>query len=152
MARSWCVTWVDHHQGITRALTHGFPPKLPTLDTAISALHEDLERRGLLDRVLVVLASEFGRTPRLNPAGGRDHWSRASSALLFGAGVKKGAVAGQTDARGEEPDGFSVSPSDLYATVLHALGANTRAMLQTPDGRPIRVLDEDAEPVRRILA
>ena len=142
----------DHHQGINRALTHGFPPKLPALDTAISALHEDLERRGLLERVVVLLASEFGRTPRLNPAGGRDHWSRASSALLFGAGIKKGVAAGQTDARGEELDGFAVSPKDLYATVLHALGVDTEASLTTPDGRPIRVIDEDAEPVRRVLA
>ena len=142
----------DHHQGINRALTHGFPPKLPALDTAISALHEDLDRRGLLDRVLVLLASEFGRTPRLNPAGGRDHWSRASSTLLFGAGIKQGVAAGQTDARGEEPDGYAVSPKDLYATVLHALGADTEASLTTPDGRPIRVVDEDAEPVQRILA
>jgi len=141
----------DHHQGIKRALTSGFPPKLPALDSAISALHEDLDRRGLLDRVLVVLASEFGRTPRLNPAGGRDHWSRASSALLFGAGIKKGVAAGKTDARGEEPDGYAVSPKDLYATILKALGVNMEASLTTPDGRPIRVVDEDAKLVSRIL-
>ena len=55
-------------------------------------------------------------------------------------------------ARGEEPDGYAVSPKDLYATVLHALGADTEASLTTPDGRPIRVVDEDAEPVQRILA
>lgn len=142
----------DHHQGINTALSQGFPPKLPALDTTISALHEDLERRGLLDRVLVVLASEFGRTPRLNPAGGRDHWSRASSALLFGAGIKKGVAAGKTDARGEEPDGYAVSPKDLYATILQALGIDTKTSLTTPDGRPIRIVDEDAQIVNRILA
>lgn len=141
----------DHHQGIARALTEGFPPKLPALDTAISALHEDLAKRGLLDRVLVVLASEFGRTPRLNPAGGRDHWSRASSTLLFGAGIKAGGVAGRTDARGEEPDGFAVSPADLYATMLRALKVEQETSLTTADGRPIRVVEEDAKPVDRIL-
>jgi hypothetical protein len=142
----------DHHQGINRALTHGFPPKLPALDTAISALHDDLAQRGLLDRVLVVLASEFGRTPRINPAGGRDHWSRASSVLLFGAGVKKGVVAGKTDARGEEPVDLPVSPKDLYATLLHALDVDREATLTTPDGRPVRVVDEDAKPVRQVLS
>ena len=101
---------------------------------------------------MVVIASEFGRTPRMNPSGGRDHWSRASSVLLFGAGVKKGAVAGKTDARGEEPAELPVSPTDLYATVLRALGADTEAVLTTPDGRPIRVVEEDAKPVREILA
>ncbi len=142
----------DHHQGIGRALTHGFPPKLPALDSAISALHEDLEGRGLLERVLVVLASEFGRTPRINPAGGRDHWSRASSVLLFGAGVRRGAVAGSTDARGEEPTELPVSPADLYATILRALGADTEAVLTTSDGRPIRVVEEDTKPVQAVLA
>jgi hypothetical protein len=142
----------DHHQGIARALTYGFPPKLAALDEAISALHEDLRKRDLLDKVLVVVASEFGRTPRLNPAGGRDHWSRASSVLLFGAGTKTGAVVGETDARGEEPVARPVSPHDLYATVLSALGADTGRTLFTADGRPIRVVGEDAEPVREILA
>lgn len=141
----------DHHQDINRNLTSGFPPKLPALDTAISALHDDLEQRGLLDRVLVVLASEFGRTPRLNPAGGRDHWSRASSVLLFGAGVQRGVVVGQTDARGEEPATDPVSPKDLYATVLQALGADTTATLTSPDGRPIKVVDDDASPVQQVL-
>jgi hypothetical protein len=141
----------DHHQGIGRSLTQGFPPKLPALDTAISALHDDLERRGMLENTLVVLASEFGRTPRLNPAGGRDHWSRASSVLLFGAGVKRGAVAGKTDARGEEPAELPVTPRDLYATILHALGADTNAILKTPDGRPVRVVEEEAKLVKQIL-
>lgn len=142
----------DHHQGITRALSHGFPPKLPALDEAISALHEDLDRRGLLDRVLVVLASEFGRTPRINPAGGRDHWSRASSVLLFGAGVARGAVVGKTDARGEEPAERPVSPTEMYATILQALGADLGHTLRTADGRPIRVVEEGIQPVHEILA
>ena len=142
----------DHHRGIKRALSEGFPPKLPALDSAISALHQDLERRGLLERVLVVLASEFGRTPRINPAGGRDHWSRASSVLLFGAGVRRGVVAGRTDARGEEPIDLPVSPADLYATILQALRADPEASLSSPDGRPIRVIEEGAKPIREILA
>jgi hypothetical protein len=142
----------DHHRGIARELSTGFPPKLPALDEAISALHDDLRRRGLLDKVLVVLASEFGRTPRINPAGGRDHWSRASSALLFGAGTRRGVAVGETDARGEEPIARPVSPHDLYATILHALGTDLKRTLFTPDGRPIRIVEDDASPVDEILA
>ena len=71
--------------------------------------------------------------------------------MLFGAGIKKGVAAGKTDARGEEPDGYAVSPKDLYATILKALGVNMEASLTTPDGRPIRVVDEDAKLVSRIL-
>lgn len=141
----------DHHQGIKRALTYGFPPKLPTLDAGISALHEDLKRRGLLDRVLVVLASEFGRTPRMNPSGGRDHWSRASSVLLFGGGIREGVAVGQTDPRGEEPDGFAVSPADLQATILQALGVDSGATLQTSTGRPVSLVAKEAKVVKQIL-
>ena len=142
----------DHHRGIAREMTYGFPPKLPALDEAISALYEDLRQRELLDKVLVVLASEFGRTPRINPSGGRDHWSRASSTLLFGAGTKRGRVVGETDARGEEPIARPVSPQDLYATILQALGADLERKLVTADGRPIRIVEEGAAPVAEILA
>ena len=72
--------------------------------------------------------------------------------LLFGAGIKRGAVAGRTDARGEEPDGFAVSPSDLYATTLTALGLDLDTTLTTSDRRPIRIVEEDAQPVKQVLA
>lgn len=142
----------DHHQGIKREMTYGFPPKLVAVDQAVSALHADLERRGLLDEVLVVLASEFGRTPRLNPSGGRDHWSRASSALMFGAGLKEGVVVGKTDARGEEPAERPVSPGELHATILKAVGADPDHLLRTPDGRPVRVVEEGVRAIGEVLA
>ncbi|MGK0189031.1 MAG: hypothetical protein ACI9R3_004848 [Verrucomicrobiales bacterium] len=142
----------DHHQGIARALTYGFPPKLEMINQAVPALYQDLAERGLLERTTVLLASEFGRTPRLNPAGGRDHWSRASSALLFGAGLKPGTVVGKTDARGEEPAERAVSPADLFMTVLAALGFDTDKNLTTPDKRPVRVVDEEAFPIKEMLA
>jgi uncharacterized protein (DUF1501 family) len=141
----------DHHVGITRALTYGFPPKLEALDQAVTALHEDLARRGLDERVTVVLASEFGRTPRINPSGGRDHWARASSVLLFGGGLKRGVVVGKTDANGEAPIERPVSPADLFCTVLGALGADLEQVLHTPDGRPVRTVNESAKPIREIL-
>ena len=142
----------DHHRGIARELSFGYPPKLTALDQCVSALHEDLERRGMLDRVLVVVASEFGRTPRLNAAAGRDHWPRASSTFLFGAGLKEGVVVGKTDPRGEEPAERPVSPESLFLTILAALGADTTRQFQTPDGRPIRLVEEETEPVGEILA
>ncbi len=142
----------DHHIDIKNGLTFGYPPKLNAMDEAISALHEDLDRRGLLEKVIVMVASEFGRTPRINPRAGRDHWSRASSVLLFGAGLRKGTVVGRTDAKGEVPVERPVSPADLFTTVLAALGANLHQTLYTPDGRPVRLVDEGIHPIREVLA
>jgi hypothetical protein len=137
----------DHHQNMRRALTYGFPPKLVALDDAFSALVEDLEASGLGERVVVALLSEFGRTPRLNPQGGRDHWPRASSVVLYGAGLPRGAVIGATDRRGEEPSERPVSPADLHATILKAMGVDWKTQLRTADGRPVPVVETGAEPV-----
>jgi hypothetical protein len=142
----------DHHRGIKSSLTFGYPAKLDAVDQAVSALREDLERSGLDQRVTVLLASEFGRTPRLNAAGGRDHWPRASSALLFGAGLQRGVVVGTTDARGEEPIERPVSPENLFHTVLRALDIDTDRALAAPNGRPIPIVSKDSEPISEILA
>jgi len=143
------VGW-DHHLKIASALTYGFPPKLDALDQALSALVDDLEE-GAGD-VLVCVASEFGRTPRLNPAGGRDHWPRAQSVLLYGAGIARGAVLGTTDAKGEEPASDPCTPGDLFATLVRALEIDADAALRTPDGRPVRLVPEDAKPLAAVLA
>ena len=142
----------DHHQGIASALTFGYPPKLTALDQAVSALHEDLDRRDMLGNTTVMVASEFGRTPRINPAAGRDHWSRASSALLFGAGLKQGVVVGKTDPRGEAPVERPVSPADLFYTLLSALGADLDQKLHTATGRPIRIVEEQTSLIHEALA
>jgi Protein of unknown function (DUF1501) len=140
----------DHHQRIDTALTYGFPPKLRALDQALSALLDDLRDRELQDDVLVAVASEFGRTPRLNPAGGRDHWPRAQSVLLFGAGIRP-AVVGRTDARGEEPVERPLAPEDVFATLVAALGIDVDTVLTTPDGRPVRVVAPGALPIAEVL-
>lgn len=140
----------DHHQRIDTALTYGFPPKLRALDQALAALLDDLRQRELEDRVLVCVASEFGRTPRLNPAGGRDHWPRAQSVLLCGAGIKPGVV-GRTDARGEEPAERPIAPEDLFATIVTALGLPADQVLHTADGRPVRLIAAGAAPVFEAL-
>ncbi len=142
----------DHHVDMVRALTYGFPPKLQALDDALGALIDDLDRSGMAEDTVVCLASEFGRTPRLNPSGGRDHWPRAQSVLLFGGGIRRGVAFGTTDHKGEEPASDAVTPADLFATLLTALGEDTGRILRSADGRPVRLVEEGAAPIRGVLA
>ena len=115
---------------------------LPTLDRAISALIRDLSSRGLLDETIVVCAGEFGRTPRVNTTGGRDHWSQSMTALLAGGGILGGSVFGSTDARGTAPTTDPCSPDDLAATIFHRLGFGPRHEVATASGRPIAIFRE----------
>ena len=94
----------------------------PWLDRALSALLADLHERGLLERTLVVAVGEFGRSPKINPMAGRDHWEHCYSALLAGGGVQGGRVVGSSDARGSHPHDHPATPADLAATVQHAVG------------------------------
>ena len=133
------VGW-DTHLKIDYNLTYGFPGKLPGLDAALSSLLEDLDDRGLLDTTLVVVMGEFGRTPKINPRGGRDHWPGANSMLFAGGGVLGGQVIGRTDARGELPAENPVSPEDLARTLYTLLGVNPDQTFETSDGRPIQLV------------
>jgi hypothetical protein len=99
----------------------------PWLDQALSALLEDLHERGLLERTLVVAVGEFGRSPKINPMAGRDHWEHCYSALVAGGGVAGGRIIGSSDPRGEHPHDHAVLPADLAATVFHAAGITTEA-------------------------
>jgi uncharacterized protein (DUF1501 family) len=114
----------------------------PWLDQALSALLEDLHRRRLLERTLVVAVGEFGRSPKINPMAGRDHWEHCYSALLAGGGVAGGRVVGSSDARGEHPHDRAVTPADLAATIFHAAGLTTElaATLGLPPAG--KVIDE----------
>jgi hypothetical protein len=125
--------------------------KLPDLDLAVSALIEDLEARGLLESTLVIVMGEFGRTPKLNAVGGRDHWPRASSVLMAGGGIKRGQVVGETDQYGELPAERPVGPEDVLHTVYHALGIDADKEYRTTTGRPVRVLDKGGV-IREALA
>jgi hypothetical protein len=108
----------------------------PEFDTAISALLTDLEERGLLESTLVVATGEFGRTPKLNANGGRDHWAGCWTALVAGGGIRGGEVLGASDASASEPKDRPVSPQELVATVYHALGVDADATIPGPQGRP----------------
>jgi uncharacterized protein (DUF1501 family) len=130
----------DTHTQIAYNLTYGFPGKMPGLDLAYSALLEDLKERGLLAKTLVVLMGEFGRTPKINPSGGRDHWSRANSVCLAGGGVMGGQVIGKTDAFGEVPTDEPITPQDFARTLYTLLKVDPDHAFTTPDGRPIKLV------------
>ena len=101
----------------------------PMFDLAFSALIDDLTSRGLLQKTLVVCAGEFGRSPRLNPRGGRDHWTGVFSAIFAGGGVRGGQVLGSSDGNGGEPRDLPLAAEQIPATILHALGIATPAGL-----------------------
>lgn len=115
------------------------PGNLPQLDMSLSTLIEDLDQRGLLETTLVVAMGEFGRTPKINKSGGRDHYPRAGSVLLAGAGVRGGAVIGATTADGSEPATRPYHPEDFAATIYHTLGLDPETTFYPKQSRPIRI-------------
>ncbi|MFN5299103.1 MAG: DUF1501 domain-containing protein [Planctomycetaceae bacterium] len=141
----------DDHSNIKEG--HGY--KLPHVDLAVSALLEDLEVRGMLDRVLVLVMGEFGRTPKINtgqpgiPIPGRDHWGNAISVLMAGA-VRGGQVVGATNARAEHPIDRPLKPADVLATVYRFLGIDQTLTFPDFAGRPIPILDE-GRPIEGVL-
>jgi arylsulfatase A-like enzyme len=115
----------------------------PGFDKAWYGLITDLDRRGLLDDVLVVCTSEHGRTPKLNSAagGGRDHWSSVYTSLMAGAGVKRGHIVGASDKHGAEVADRPISPKDLLATAYHLLGIDHGTVVHDRVGRPLPLVD-----------
>ena len=114
----------------------------PSFDQAVPALLNDLEQRGLLDDTLVVISTEFGRTPKINTLLGRDHWPNAFSIAMAGGGVKGGQVIGASDKQAAEVADRPITPGDMAATVLHLMGINHESTLYTPLGRPIPLVEE----------
>ena len=124
----------------------------PMFDNAYSSLLEDLSRMGLLDTTLVLATGEFGRTPRINPAGGRDHWPQCWTVVLAGGGIKGGQVVGSSDAIGGAPVDRPVTPSHVAATVYKCLGIPIETELKTPQGRVVRLVDHGFDPVDELFA
>lgn len=135
----------DTHEGLVTQLKLGYSGAkvgvglVPTFDLGFSALIADLEDRGLLDETLVVAMGEFGRTPKLNTRGGRDHWPRVFSVVLAGGGVRGGQVIGSSDRVGESPNDNPVTPADLAYSIYSLLGIDPQRELRTSDGRPIPI-------------
>ena len=119
------------------------------LDPAIAALLRQLRQRGLLRHTVVVCGGEFGRTPTMNPAGGRDHWPHGFSVALAGGGLRGGQVVGATDPEGGRQVERAVAIADLHTTVLRALGIDPRREIVTPAGRPVRYAD--GKPIGELL-
>lgn len=114
---------------------------LPALDGGLPTLLRDLADRGLLRTTLVVVTGEFGRTPRINNNAGRDHWGPAFTVAVAGGGIQGGRVIGRSDARAERPAGDPRGPEDLCATMYHLLGIDPADEFHTPDGRPVRIVN-----------
>jgi hypothetical protein len=142
------VTWDCHADGgsLGSDLDDYRDTLCPTFDLAYSALLEDLHQRGMLSNTLVVAMGEFGRTPHLNPRGGRDHWPGVWSALFAGAGVKGGQVVGSSDRLGGEPKDRPATAAMLAATVYHALGIDPATRLPCADGPLV-----EAAPIRELF-
>lgn len=128
----------------------------PTLDRTLTALVEDLDERGLLSTTLVVAMGEFGRTPIINPALGRDHWPNCWSLAVAGAGIKAGHVVGASDEKGYNVTERVVTMGDLYATIYKVLGIDWTKEYMSPIGRPLKIAnsldDRTGEPVEELLA
>jgi len=140
------VTWDCHGAGPFSTLDDYKRQLLPTFDRAFSTLLDDLESRGLLETTMVAAVGEFGRTPRINSSGGRDHWPGVWSVALAGGGVRGGQVVGASDDRAAEPVDRPVSPGELLASMHHALGIDPATAL---DGAEPLV---DAAPVYELFS
>lgn len=127
----------DHHAGIENAMRR----QAPMLDQALAALISDLDDRGMLDSTLVLVTSEFGRTPKINATAGRDHFPRVYSVALAGGGFKRGLVYGSSNSTASEPEENPVRIEDVLTTVYQQIGINADKELMAPGGRPIEVID-----------
>ena len=140
-----CVT-IDHSNWDTHYNNFQVLKKdlLPLLDAGVPTMLNDLSDRGMLDNTLVCVMGEFGRTPRVNKFAGRDHWGPANCILLAGGGIQGGRAIGDTNARGERPASDPVGPEDLAATMYRCIGIDPDAEFHTPEGRPIKVVNNGA--------
>ncbi len=136
----------DHHRQLFDALNK----RLPSWDTTVATLIEDLELRGLLESTLVVVLGEFGRTPKINSDAGRDHWSNAMSVLMAGAGTPGGTIVGATDPRGYAAVERVLSPENFASTIYRKLGIDPDRILYTPQGRPVHIVS-DPTPIDELM-
>jgi len=138
--------WDTHQNNFTSLKTR----LLPRIDAGFSALLSDLKERGMLDSTLLVWFGDFGRTPKINPSAGRDHWSTAGVACMAGGGLKGGQVVGSTNQFAEYVTDSPASPQDLAATIYTALGIPLHTWYKTQDGRPIELCPE-GKPIRQLF-
>lgn len=145
------ITWDIHGSKPFTSITGMKELVCPMYDQAYTALIEDLEKRGLLGNTLVANLSEFGRTPRVNPAGGRDHWPQCWTVYFAGGGVKGGRVVGKSDPQGAYPAERPTTPADVIATIYHSLGVNLETELPGPQGRPFPIVDRGYREISELF-
>ena len=141
-SQSW-----DMHNKMKPQLEQACPP----FDRAVSTFLDDLEQRGLSEKILLVLTGEFGRTPRINGDAGRDHWGPLCTLALAGGGLKMGQVVGESSAKAEEPKTPPITPKDLMATIFHVLGINPEVQFIDPAGRPQYLLPAGAKAIAELI-
>ncbi len=136
----------DHHTDIFNSFTK----RVPAFEASIAALIEDLNERGRLDRTMVIMLGEFGRTPKVNKDAGRDHWSNAMSVLFAGGGTPGGQVIGATDRQGYSAVERVLSPENFVSTIYRKLGIDPDMILYTPEGRPTHLVS-DPTPIHELM-
>ncbi|WP_417377663.1 DUF1501 domain-containing protein [Gimesia sp.] len=140
--------WHANREGTIEYLSRKY---LPVFDHALAVFLQDLEERGLLEQTTVIVWGEFGRTPRINAKGGRDHWPGTQSVLLAGGGIQGGRVVGQTDRVGGVPLDRPVHVQEIFASLYQNLGIDfTTAQFTDLSGRPRYLIDDDKQPVREL--
>jgi hypothetical protein len=144
------VTLAYNGWDMHRDIKTGFERRGPELDHAVAAFLEDVERRGLSDRILLVVTGEFGRTPKVNRNSGRDHWAPLSTLALAGGGLRMGQVVGESAPKADVPRSKPIRPQDLMATVFHVLGIEPHTQFVNPAGRPVYML-EDGQPISALV-
>ena len=127
----------DHHAGIENAMRR----QAPMLDQALAGLISDLDDRGMLDSTLVLITSEFGRTPKINATAGRDHYPRVYSVAAAGGGFRRGLVYGSSNSTASEPEENPVRIEDVLTTVYQQIGINADKELMSPGSRPVEIID-----------
>jgi len=146
------ITWDIHGSKPFTSIAGMKDIVAPMYDQGYTALLEDLFQRGMLDSTMVTALSEFGRTPRINPAGGRDHWPQCWTVNFAGGGIKGGRVVGKSDDIGAYPVERPVKPSEIAATIYHCLGLDLDTHLPGPAGRPFPLVDFGTQPIRELLS
>jgi hypothetical protein len=145
------ITWDIHGSKPFTSIAGMKDIVAPMYDQGYSALIEDLHQRGLLDNTLVTNLAEFGRTPRVNPAGGRDHWPQCWTIGFAGGGVKGGRVVGRSDEIGAYPAEKPANPAEVVATIFHSLGVDLDTHLPGPASRPFPVVDFGTQPIKELF-
>lgn len=146
------ITWDIHGSKPFTSITGMRDIVAPMYDQGYSALIEDLVQRGMLDDTLVCNLAEFGRTPKINPAGGRDHWPQCWSVYFAGGGVRGGQVVGKSDEIGAYPAERPVAPNEIVATIYKSLGLDLETHLPGPQSRPFPLVDFGTSPINELFA